>query len=124
MQKIDVDTTVELIRNAANLSAAFPGQDAAELACNRDGIEAVVEFARWNLTQRDKLEAGDLVAATGMLLGQMLVGTLGAYHVDDKVAAVKAIIDGIVGTASVHLSGQAPEGSTYVQVASRDVGDA
>lgn len=124
MKKIDIDATMVEIRKALEYSASIPGQDAAELACNRDGIEAHLAFARWSYEARHVLEPNDYAEATGMLLGSMLIGSLGAIDEDDHPAAIGLMLDHIAAHINRKLDGEEVDGDASVKPVTLDVGDA
>lgn len=124
MIKIDIEATLAEIRKAMEVGAAIPGQAPDELACNRDGMDAAIEFARWSFTQRLILEPNDLATATGMLLGQMLIGSLGAFEKEDEIEVLNEVFGLLAMQINRHLSGDVIDGDKVVTPVHRDVGDA
>lgn len=124
MQKIDLDQTLASIRATYVASGAIPGQEASELAANRDGVDAAVEFAKWSIVQRDLLEADDYASAVGILISSMLIGAMSPIHDEDKPVAYEEAFAIISGNVHLALIGDHPEGSSIVPHTMRDVGDA
>lgn len=124
MQKIDLDQTLAGIRAAYVASGAIPGQEAAELAANRDGVDAGVEFAKWSLVQREALDVDDYVPAVGILISSMIIGAMSPIHDEDKPSAYQEVFAIISGNVHLALIGDHPEGSSIVPHTMRDVGDA
>lgn len=124
MLKIDIDATMSSVRAAMEASGALPGQDACELACNRDGIDAAIAFARWTYELRDNLDGNEYADAIGMLIGSMVVGALGNIDADDQPKAVIAILNMMVGQINRSLAGERVDGDVTVDPVTYDVGDA
>ena len=124
MKKIDLEQTLAGIRAAYVASGAIPDQDVAELAANRDGVDAGVEFAKWSLTQREALDVEDYVPAVGILISSMIIGAMSPIRDEDKPSAYEEAFAIISGNVHLALTGSAPEGSAIVPHVMCDVGDA
>jgi len=93
MRKIDVEATIaELRKSNEELERQHPSTHPVERACNIDGFKVIEEFVRWRVDQTSgKLDPQQYVEATGMLLGQLAVMSIGALPSNDYAAALVEI---------------------------------